>query len=95
MTVTLQLLTRPYCHLCEEMAQALREAFPASDIRIETVDVDSDPDLISRFDELVPVLLANETVLCFHRLDRTAVSNYLEMQGFRLHAKPLESPPAV
>jgi len=52
---------------------------------IEVVDVDGDPRLQSRYDELVPVLAAIEAAnvreLCHYFLDRSAVLAYLDAVG--------------
>jgi thiol-disulfide isomerase/thioredoxin len=82
----LTLYWREYCHLCHDMlAQllALRkelggEAIFSVDIR----DVDADPALEARYDELVPVLATDaangpEKVLCHYFLDPVAVRAYL------------------
>ncbi|HKX37257.1 MAG TPA: glutaredoxin family protein [Burkholderiales bacterium] len=61
-----RLYGRRWCHLCEEMAQALR----AAGIAFDEVDVDADPALEERFGELVPVLVdAHGNELCHYRLD--------------------------
>ena len=61
---------RAYCHLCEEMAQALRSL----GVDFEEIDVDSDPRLDERFGENVPVLTGADGVeICRHRLDPEAI----------------------
>ncbi|MGE0875733.1 MAG: glutaredoxin family protein [Burkholderiales bacterium] len=67
----LRLYGRAYCHLCEEMAQALR----SRGVAFEEFDVDADPVLEARLGELVPVLaLADGTEICHYRLDEAALS---------------------
>jgi arsenate reductase-like glutaredoxin family protein len=62
----LRLYGRAQCHLCEEMARALR----AAGVAFDEVDVDSDPALRARFGDLVPVLAdAAGNELCRTRLD--------------------------
>ena len=61
---------RAYCHLCEEMAQALRSL----GIDFQEIDVDSDPQLDERFGENVPVLLKDGVELCRHRLSQEAIA---------------------
>ena len=73
----LTLLTRAYCHLCDEMRDALQPIASASGATVEEVDVDSQPALEARWGEHVPVLLAGERELCRHRLDRAALEVYL------------------
>jgi hypothetical protein len=78
------LYSRSYCHLCEDMLAALRvlEANGRPDgpsFAIDVVDVDADPGLVARFDELVPVLFGDpgETELCHYFLDEAEVRRYL------------------
>ena len=73
----LTLLTRAYCHLCDEMRDALEPVARASGATVEEVDVDSQPALEARWGEHVPVLLAGERELCRHRLARAALEAYL------------------
>jgi len=62
---------RRQCHLCEEMAQALRSL----GVAFEEIDVDSDPDLRLRHGRDVPVLVdSEEKLICRHRLDAEALS---------------------
>ena len=64
------MLGRSWCHLCEEMAAALR----SQGVDFEEVDVDSDPELEARYGDNVPVLLdAGGQELCRHRLTPEAV----------------------
>ncbi len=66
----LRLYGRKYCHLCEEMAGALR----ALGVAFEEFDVDADPALEARYDVLVPVLTDCEgRELCHYRLDAAAL----------------------
>ncbi len=85
MTIRLTLFSRSYCHLCEDMAAAVR-AFMAragiDDYQLDIVDVDAEPALVARYDELVPVLVAGteQVELCHYFLDETALAAYLSGQ---------------
>jgi hypothetical protein len=76
------LYSRSWCHLCEDMLAALRafmarEGLPYS---VDVVDVDADPALVARFDELVPVLFGedlDEPELCHYFLDEAALRRHL------------------
>ncbi len=74
--------SRSWCHLCEDMLTALR-AFPIGEAHaIEVLDVDADAALLARYDELVPVLVAQragepERQICHYHLDATALHAYL------------------
>lgn len=77
MAIELTLMSRGYCHLCHDMEAALKpltEEFGAS---LTVLDVDADPALEAKYDELVPVLLHGETELCHYFLDEAKTREYL------------------
>lgn len=77
MAIELTLMSRGYCHLCHDMEAALKplaEEFGAS---VTVLDVDADPMLEAKYDELVPVLLHGETELCHYFLDEAKTREYL------------------
>ena len=56
------LYSRGYCHLCQDMLDALlRLQMPSRPFTVDVIDIDTsdDPTLLARFDELVPVLYAD------------------------------------
>ena len=77
----LTLLTRAYCHLCDDMREALRRLLAGRAVELVELDVDDDPVLEERFGDLVPVLIAGTPAdgraLCHYRLDRDAVRDAL------------------
>ena len=77
------LYSRSWCHLCEDMLAALRALEqPGQAFDVEVIDVDADPALEARFNELVPVLYGDlaEPELCHYFLDEAAVRAYVERQ---------------
>lgn len=95
MRAQLRLLSRRYCHLCEEMLEALKRLGTEHAFDIEVLDVDEHPELLARFDELVPVLLADSRELCHYHLDVDAVLDYLRRAGFSSDASRIESRPVT
>jgi hypothetical protein len=77
----LTLFSRAWCHLCDDMRNALAPLAATQPFELEIVDVDSDAELERRYGEDIPVLLAGETELCRHRLDATRVADYLANYG--------------
>ena len=70
MQAKVKLYGRAYCHLCEEMAAALRSL----GIEFEEVDVDSDAQLDERYGADVPVLERDDgSEICRHRLTPEAL----------------------
>ena len=77
----LTLLTRAYCHLCDEMRDALRPLAAARGVPVVVLDVDADPALEAAYGDLVPVLFAGEpgtgAELCHYRIDQARVEQAL------------------
>jgi Glutaredoxin-like domain (DUF836) len=68
--VSLTLLHREGCELCDEMLADLQMLGRSARLPpIALVDVDGDPELARRHGLHVPVLLLDGTVVCRHRLD--------------------------
>ena len=56
----LRLLSRSGCHLCDEMRAVVIPLIERLGGSLETVDVDSDPALVARWGNEIPVLLDAE-----------------------------------
>jgi ribosomal protein S18 acetylase RimI-like enzyme len=71
--MTVELVTRRGCHLCDDALAALRE------LSIEPAqrDVDADPDLFRLYDFRVPVVLVDGRVVGEGRLDRESLGRAL------------------
>ena len=57
---SLRLLSRPGCHLCEEMKAVVAPLLLKTGGILTVVDVDSDPVLLARWGNEIPVLLDEE-----------------------------------
>jgi hypothetical protein len=77
----LTLLSRAYCHLCDEMRDAVHPIAERHGVPVIEVDVDAYPDLEAQYGDLVPVLMlgapADGHELCHYHLDRGAVEKAL------------------
>ena len=56
MTIQLRLLTKPGCHLCDEMKAALERAARGLDVELEAVNIEADEALLSEYGTDIPVL---------------------------------------
>jgi Glutaredoxin-like domain (DUF836) len=65
-----ELVTRGGCHLCDEMAGLLDDVLPAFGLSWSPREVDAEPDLKTRFSDVVPVLLRDGLPVAKVRLDR-------------------------
>ncbi|MGH8752147.1 MAG: glutaredoxin family protein [Burkholderiales bacterium] len=78
----LTLLSREYCHLCEEMIVALRELEARrGDFEFEIVNIDEHPQLEERYGERVPVLLLGDKEICHYHLNPAALDICLTRRG--------------
>ena len=69
-TSRLTLLTREGCGLCEEMAEELAALGARLELPpIDSLDVDSDPELLRRHGHRIPVLLWDGVPIAAARLD--------------------------
>lgn len=75
--VELTLLSRTYCHLCQDMQDALARHPRQGEFSVSVVDVDADPVLEARYGILVPVLLHAETEICHYHLDLAKFEAFL------------------
>ena len=76
----LTLVTRAYCHLCDDMRAALAPLAARHAATVIELDVDADAALERRWGELVPVLLlggADGVELCHYTLDGERVERAL------------------
>lgn len=73
----LTLLVRTYCHLCDEMRDALAPMLASRGLAVEERDVDADTSLEAAWGDKVPVLLADGREICRYRFDRLALESAL------------------
>lgn len=75
-TARLQIYSREQCGLCDEMIAGVRELL-GPDHSFEVIDIDRDDELRARFGTRIPVLVADDEILCFGHLDRGRLRNWL------------------
>ena len=64
----LVLLSKPGCHLCDEMKAVVEPLLPEFGLSLEVRDVRDDPDQRARWANEIPVLLWNGIELARHRV---------------------------
>lgn len=68
--IRLTLMSRPGCHLCEEMRREVDTLLADEPHEWEVVDVDSDPELARRYGDEIPVLFVNGRLFAKIRVPR-------------------------
>ncbi|MEP6993210.1 MAG: glutaredoxin family protein [Acidobacteriota bacterium] len=70
--IRLRLLSRPGCHLCEQMRADVDRLLESQDHDWEIVDVDSDDELARRWSDSIPVLFVNGRLFAKLRIPKLA-----------------------
>ena len=70
--ISLKLLSRPDCHLCEEMRVEVDRLLEDEPHEWEIVDVDSDDELARRWSDAIPVLFVNGRLFAKGRIPKLA-----------------------
>ena len=73
----LQLLSRPECHLCREAEDALNDL----GVDFASIDIDRDPELVRRFGDVIPVVLADGVEVMRAPMSRASLGLALERLG--------------
>ena len=68
--IQLMLLSRPGCHLCDEMRREVDALLGDRPHEWDVVDVDSDAELARRYGDSIPVLFVNGHLFAKIRLPR-------------------------
>jgi thioredoxin reductase (NADPH) len=82
----LRVLSRQWCHLCDELRASLAPIAAEFVLAVEVVDVDAHPELEAQWDEKVPVLLLDGAYVCHYHLDEAALR--AQLAGFPVNSAP-------
>ena len=83
----LVMYTRQGCHLCETAHQELAESQRRFGFVLETVDIDTDPELAARYGEQVPVVAVNGEVRFRGEVNRVLLKRFLDAEQGRLQRR--------
>jgi glutaredoxin len=61
--------SRPGCHLCDEVKEAIRAANCASEYDLEEINIETDEQLLEKFRYGIPVIAVSGVEAFRHRLD--------------------------
>ena len=62
------LYTKPGCHLCDEMKEEILRAGCAELYALDEINIESNPDLLARYRDEIPVLLIGGVEAFRHRV---------------------------
>lgn len=80
------MLSRSYCHLCDDMIAALQELQGriAGGFAFDVIDIDQYPALETKWGDKVPVLLDDGVEICHYFLDPDRLAMHLSHPPRRL-----------
>jgi len=71
MTARVTLYSRPGCHLCDDARLVIEKVCAELATSYDEIDIDSDPELLRRFGEEIPVTFVDGRQHDFWRVDET------------------------
>ena len=77
-TTILTLMTRPGCHLCDDMRTVVAAVRRTRAIELREVDISTDPALERRYGSDIPVLCRGDLVIANHRVTEAELIRALE-----------------
>ncbi len=78
MDMALTLYSRAWCHLCDDLYAELAPIAAEFGVTVDVIDIDADPALEVRYNELVPLLCFNGTEISRYHLDAPRVRETLK-----------------
>ena len=79
--LTLTLYSRPECHLCVDMLEALTLWQKTHQFNVDIINIDSDIKLTRRFAARIPVLAHNEIEICQYHINESALDAFFKNQA--------------
>jgi len=73
--------SRPGCHLCDEAKQIMKAAGFPHEYTLEEINIESDPDLLKRYQYDIPVVTINGVEAFRHRLTAEEFRTRLRRSG--------------
>ena len=70
----LRLYVRQNCHLCDDMKQELFAIKDSYGFNFEVHDIDTFSGDVEKYNNLIPVLLWGQEVICYHSLDKSLLA---------------------
>ena len=72
----LTLFFREGCHICDDMRRELYPFIQQHKLLLNEIDIDTNDDLIYKYNVKVPVLCLGDEEICHHFFDRVMVEKY-------------------
>ena len=74
--------SRPGCHLCEEAKQSIQAAGCPDEYTLDEINIESDPDLLRRYQYDIPVIIINGVEAFRHSVSSASFRERLLRSGW-------------
>ena len=71
------LYSRPECHLCDEMLNAMEKWKEHFKFKVDIFNIDDDPDLTARYAARIPLLAMDDDEICEYHFDEASFLRFL------------------
>ncbi len=75
------LYSRPECHLCDEMLNALKKWQKQFKFEIKIFNIDDNQELTARYAARIPLLAINDTEICEYHFDEKSFLQFLRINN--------------
>jgi hypothetical protein len=79
--INLVLYTRKGCHLCDDAYALLEHLGREYQLYVEVIDIDTDPRLVERFTDMVPVIALHGRPRQWGRINPVLLRRLLDKEG--------------
>ena len=76
--IRIDIYSRPGCHLCDDAKSVIEQFRSAYAMELQTINVETDPELESRYGNDIPVVWINGREAFRHRVDRSELERKLK-----------------
>ena len=81
--IRIDIYTRPGCHLCDDAKAVIEQYRSAYAMELQSINVETDPELESRYGNDIPVVWINGREAFRHRVDRSELERKLKTEWNR------------
>jgi len=81
--IRIDIYSRPGCHLCDDAKTLIEQFRSGFAIELQTINVETSPELESRYGNDIPVVLINGHEAFRHRVDRKELERKLRAEWNR------------
>ena len=81
--IRIDIYSRPGCHLCDDAKAVIEQYRSAYAMELQSINVETDPELESRYGNDIPVVWINGREAFRHRVDRSELERKLKTEWNR------------